>query len=128
MSPPRSHNCYCCSAAASVVFATLGTRSRDSAVLLASGGTHAMLRLKACCETVIYLLVSLALAYAVTWVNELAMDWALRAGPIPRATLTAPDWHAGVVVLFGIALVGMLLAVITAQVTHRQIIDVIHDD
>lgn len=114
-----------CVAASSVVFATMRSRERDAAILIAGGGTNGLVWMKAACETVIYLALSLVVAYTIVWANELAMDHAFTSGPIPSAPFTLPGWHAAGIVVFGMLVVAMMLAVTTAGITHRQIIRVV---
>ncbi|KJY54270.1 ABC transporter inner membrane protein [Bifidobacterium coryneforme] len=114
-----------CVAASSVVFATMRSRGRDAAVLIAGGGTSGLVWMKVACETVIYLALSLVVAYAIVWINELAMDHAFTSGPLPSAPFTMPGWQAAGIVVFGMLFVVVMLAAITAGITHRQVIDVV---
>lgn len=101
------------------------SRERDAAILIAGGGTNGLVWMKAACETVIYLALSLVVAYTIVWANELAMDHAFTSGPIPSAPFTLPGWQAAGIVVFGMLVVAMMLAVTTAGITHRQIIRVV---
>lgn len=114
-----------CVAASSVVFATMRSRGRDAAVLIAGGGTTGMIRIKAACETIIYLTLSLIIAYTIVWINELAMDHALTSGPVPSVPFTLPGWQAAGIVLFGMLIVTAMISAVTERITHRQIVPVI---
>lgn len=84
-----------------------------------------MIRIKAACETIIYLTLSLIIAYTIVWINELAMDHALTSGPVPSVPFTLPGWQAAGIVLFGMLIVTAMISAVTERITHRQIVPVI---
>ncbi|AEG82172.1 FtsX-like permease family protein [Corynebacterium ulcerans] len=114
-----------CVSAAAVVFATYNQRSEDNALLLVSGATPPMMYSKAITESVVYGITALVCACIIVAVNEVAMVFALKSGPVPVASFTAPGWQPVAVIVLGIVLVLIMLLVIAARGARKNSVSIV---
>jgi len=114
-----------CVAASAVIYASANERAADAALVIVSGSGTAVAYTKALAETVLYTVATGLIAYAVVWINELAISAALAAGPIPSAHFAAPTWQPLIVITAGGTLTLLALMLVTTSAVRRDPVAVI---
>lgn len=114
-----------CVCASSVVCATINQRTEDNAILLVSGSVQSDIYKKITVESVIYFIISCVCGYGIALINEVAINAALEAGPVPVSEFQMPGANPAYIVFAAVALSFVLLVAIAYSGLRKNPVAVI---